>query len=62
MAGENNSRITPLSKITLQNIREGSIFLRNLAGGQLLAGALWGRTLLEREIEELTLEDLTRLL
>ena len=26
MAGESNSRITPLSKITLQNIREGSIF------------------------------------
>lgn len=26
MVGESNSRIIPLSKITLRNIREGSIF------------------------------------
>lgn len=37
-------------------------FLKNLVGVQLLAGALWDTTLVDSQIEELTLEALTRLL
>jgi len=36
--------------------------LKNLVGVQLLAGALWDTTLVDSQIEELTLEALTRLL